>query len=82
MLTSTKRGPANVVFHSEWDNFNQFLSGVHGSPMSNTAGGIMKQEVSDAAAQVELASTDWYSSSQHWYVRHYQTCMLRGRALW
>ena len=47
------RGPANVVFHSEWDNFNQFLSGVHGSPMCNTAGGIMMQEVSNAAAEVE-----------------------------
>ena len=47
------RGPANIVFHSERDNFNQFLSGVHGSPMCNTAGGIMMQEVSNTAAEVE-----------------------------
>jgi hypothetical protein len=36
--------PANVVFHSEWDNFNQLLTGLHGRPAFNTAAGIMLQE--------------------------------------
>ena len=37
--------PYNAVFHSEWDNFNQHLTGIHGAPFINTAGGIMLQKV-------------------------------------
>ena len=45
LLTSRiVRSPGNVVFHSEWDNFNQFLTSVHGSPAFNAAAGIMLQE--------------------------------------
>ena len=49
------RGPRNILFHSEWDNFNQRLSGVHGTPMCNTSGGIMLQEVN---IEVEVESDD------------------------
>ena len=45
LTNQISRGPSNIIFHSEWDNFNQFLSG-HGKPMCNAAGGIMMQEVS------------------------------------
>ena len=38
------KSPENVVFHSEWDNFNQLLTGLHGRPAFNTAAGIMLQE--------------------------------------
>ena len=49
------RGDGNVVFHSDWDNFNQLLSTLHGNPMCNTAGGIMLQEVSsDYVAEEEI----------------------------
>ena len=37
------RGPKNYLFHLELDNLNQFLSGIHGNPMCNPAGGIMLQ---------------------------------------
>lgn len=42
-------GPHNLLFHSNWDNFNQRLSGVHGKPICSTTGGIMIQEVSTEA---------------------------------
>ena len=41
------KGKRNIVFHSEWDNFNQKICGVTGTPMLNAAGGIGLQEVSD-----------------------------------
>ncbi|KAK3084587.1 hypothetical protein FSP39_015968 [Pinctada imbricata] len=48
LLTSKiAKGPCNALFHSEWDNFNQMLSGIHGSPMCNIAGGIMLQETKE-----------------------------------
>ena len=34
------RGPGNLVFHSEWDNFQQSHSGVHGDPMICTSGKV------------------------------------------
>ncbi len=33
-----------LFFHSEWDNFNQLLTGLHGRPAFNTAAGIMLHE--------------------------------------
>lgn len=39
--------PANVLFHSEWDNFDQFLTGIHGGPSLNVAAGIMLQETAN-----------------------------------
>lgn len=38
------KAPNNVLFHSEWDNFNQNLTSIHGKSAINTAGGIMLQE--------------------------------------
>lgn len=38
------KSPGNILFHSEWDNFNQILTGVHGKPAFNTSAGFMLQE--------------------------------------
>ena len=51
------RGPRSLLFHSEWDNFNQKLSSVHGVPICNTAGGIMMQEVSFGAEDIDDSPT-------------------------
>ena len=51
------RGPRSLLFHSEWDNFNHKLSSVHGVPMCNTAGGIMMQEVSFGAEDIDDSPT-------------------------
>jgi hypothetical protein len=44
LTTRIVKSPANVLFHSEWDNFNQILTGLHGRPAFNTSAGIMLQE--------------------------------------
>jgi len=41
------RGERNSLFHSEWDNYNQRLTGIHGSNGVNASAGIMIQETKD-----------------------------------
>lgn len=51
------KAPANVLFHSEWDNFNQNLTSVHGKSAINTAGGIMIQEtIANTSSDTTTAS--------------------------
>ena len=57
------KAPYNVVFHSEWDNFNQHLTGIHGAPFINTAGGIMLQEVQGTYTLSQSASLPTVSRS-------------------
>jgi hypothetical protein len=42
------KSPGNILFHSEWDNFNQILTGIHGKPAFNTSAGIMLQEATES----------------------------------
>ena len=57
-------GPDNEVFHSEWDNFNQFLTGLHGKPAFNTAAGIMLQESKSSAESERHADLPSMSRSK------------------
>ena len=42
------RNPSSIsVFHSEFDNFDQYVNELHGSGSIHTAHGIMLQEISD-----------------------------------
>ena len=38
------RGEGSILFHSEWDNYNQVLTSIHGKSFVNSAAGIMIQE--------------------------------------
>lgn len=46
--TNIVKGPDKIVFHSEWDNFDKLLTGIHERPSVHTAAGIMLQEASDS----------------------------------
>ena len=47
------KGPGNIVFHSEWDNFDKLLTGIHGRPSVHTAAGIMLQEATGSHSTAE-----------------------------
>ena len=58
LLTSDKEiGRGNALFHSDWDNFEALLTGIHNKPSVHTAAGIMPQETTGEHEVAKGSST-------------------------
>ena len=44
-------GEDSALFHSDWDNYNQLLTGIHGNTCINASAGIMIQETKAVAQE-------------------------------
>lgn len=56
IITEIQIGQGNVVYHSEWDNFDALLTGIHGRPSIHLAEGIMLRETTGENEMVEGSS--------------------------